>query len=95
MKNEKNYMCFRIPKVWQILKRFAGIFLSSTNPEIVRSEIFIFQKYETIYKIPCSFKGFFPICIPRHEDLQALGRSFLWSVYYMLGGHNTQLQIGV
>ena len=30
---------------------------------------------------PCLFEGFFPICIPRHEDLQALGRSFLWSVY--------------
>ena len=29
---------------------------------------------------PCLFEGFFPICIPRHEDLQALGRSFLWSV---------------
>ena len=23
MKNEKNYMGFRIPKIWQILKRFA------------------------------------------------------------------------
>ena len=26
MKNEKNYMGFHIPKVWQILKRFAGVF---------------------------------------------------------------------
>ena len=26
MKNEKNYMGFRIPKIWQILKRFAGTF---------------------------------------------------------------------
>ena len=26
MKNEKNYMCFHIPKLWQILKRFAGTF---------------------------------------------------------------------
>ena len=26
MKNEKNYMGFHIPKVWQILKRFAGAF---------------------------------------------------------------------
>ena len=26
MKNEKNYMGFRIPKVWQILKHFAGTF---------------------------------------------------------------------
>ena len=26
MKNEKNYMGFRIPKVWQILKHFTGIF---------------------------------------------------------------------
>ena len=24
MKNEKNYVGFRIPKVWQILKRFVG-----------------------------------------------------------------------
>ena len=35
---------------------------------------------------PCLFEGFFPICIPRHEDLQALGRSFLWSVYVCVGG---------
>ena len=26
MKNEKNYRGFRIPKVWKILKRFAGAF---------------------------------------------------------------------
>ena len=26
MKNEKNYMGFHIPKVWQILKRSAGAF---------------------------------------------------------------------
>ena len=26
MKNEKSYMSFHIPKVWQILKHFAGIF---------------------------------------------------------------------
>ena len=26
MKNEKNYMGFRIPKVWQILKHFTGAF---------------------------------------------------------------------
>ena len=26
MKNEKKYMGFRIPKVWQILKHFAGTF---------------------------------------------------------------------
>ena len=26
MKNEKTYMGFRIPKIWQILKPFAGTF---------------------------------------------------------------------
>ena len=26
MKNEKNYMVFRIPNVWQILKHFVGAF---------------------------------------------------------------------
>ena len=27
-------------KIWQNLKRFSGGFLSSTNPDIVRSEMF-------------------------------------------------------
>ena len=26
MKNDKNYLGFRIPKIWQILKRFTGTF---------------------------------------------------------------------
>ena len=26
LKNEKNYVGFRIPKIWQILKHFAGTF---------------------------------------------------------------------
>ena len=37
MKNEKKYMGFLIPKVWQILKRFAGIFSSSTNLLFLKS----------------------------------------------------------
>ena len=35
----KNYVGFRIPKVWQIFPAFRKNFSSSTNYEIVRSEV--------------------------------------------------------
>ena len=37
MKNEKNYIGFRIPKIWQILKRFAKIIASSINLLFLKS----------------------------------------------------------
>ena len=34
MKNEKNYMGFHIPNVWQILKRFTGTFCRAQTPKL-------------------------------------------------------------
>ena len=46
MKNEKNYMGFRIPKVWQILKRFAGAFRwAHTYLLFLKSEQLATMKY--------------------------------------------------
>ena len=56
---------------------------------VFKSKVLWFENHQKIQveERPCLFEeGFFPICIPRHEDLQALGRSFLWSVYVCVGG---------
>ena len=56
MKNEKNYMGFCIPKVWQILKRFAGAFVEHkplNSEECVNKEIKVkvgFSIYLFIYR---------------------------------------------
>ena len=54
MKNEKNYLGFLTPKIWQILKCFSGAFrrVQTTNPEMVRCVLSTNQnQYISIYKI--------------------------------------------
>ena len=46
MKNGKIYMGFRIPKVWQILKRLAGDFRQAKTSYFSRKNLFSFQGTE-------------------------------------------------
>ena len=41
MKNEKNHVGFCIPKIWQILKRFAGIFHQAKISFFLKSQLHI------------------------------------------------------
>ena len=45
MKNEKNYVGFRIPKMWQILKRFSGV---ENKPFISEEYVGFYQNLVTI-----------------------------------------------
>ena len=67
MKNYKNYMGFRIPKVWQILKHFAGVFrwVQTSYFWRVTCYIILWQWY-----IPVVVKNYFNFFFYRFRTLR-------------------------